>query len=539
MKLKNLIFICSLALPLGFASCSSDDNGEGGAKVIEKAEVSGNIEKGPFVQGSKVTLYELESNLSQTGKSFRTQTNSDLGAFAFDSPIQLNSQFVELETSGYFYNEVKGELSTSQITLNALSNVANRNSVNVNLITHLEYGRVKKLVRDGIDFTAAKKQAERELLACFAITDAINTPEGVSITDNNSSSAILLAISTVMLYNRSEAEFTEFISKFSTDFADNGQIDNETIREDIKKGQENAHPSKVIERMKEFYANKGVVIQCNDFSKFIDFNGDGVIDDNDKEGLNDEPNVVVVEEDYFNTKNNVLTVLYGGYAAALQFNTAQQRLEYVRTGKAVEAAPWWSSSLSSAQIDPNSSIVGSAFTGAYTAISRINLLIDHKDAIASNITELDSDELNAIIGQAMTLRAFVYYNLALLWGNVPLVVHTNTGIDTEPVVQSQQSEVFNFALTEVEQAINMLPSEYETAQQTKCLFTKDAALMLQAEILLTLGNRTSAANILAKVAASKYSASIEDAAAIYVNVTSAKPVIFALSVENSYQPIYT
>lgn len=87
--------------------------------------------------GLKNANYELEANLSQTGKSFRTQTNSDFGAFTFDSPILLNSQFVELETSGYFYNEVKGELSTSQITLNALSNVANRNSVNVNLITHL------------------------------------------------------------------------------------------------------------------------------------------------------------------------------------------------------------------------------------------------------------------------------------------------------------------------------------------------------------------------------------------------------------------
>ena len=104
MKTKSLILFCSLALQITFTACSSDQNDEDEIKPVVKTEVSGNIEKGPFVQGSKVTLYELDANLSQTGKTFRTQTNNDLGAFTFDTPMQLNSQYVELETSGYFYN---------------------------------------------------------------------------------------------------------------------------------------------------------------------------------------------------------------------------------------------------------------------------------------------------------------------------------------------------------------------------------------------------------------------------------------------------
>ena len=327
----KLLFTFITLLSTTLLSCSSDDGDT--PKIVEKTNVTGNIEKGPFVQGSKVTLYELEENLSQTGKTFKTQTNSDFGAFTFDTPIELKSQYVELETSGYFYNEVKGELSSSQITLNALSNVASRNAVNVNLITHLEYGRVKKLVRDGVDFNAAKKQAERELLACFAIKDEISTPEGVSITDNNRSSAILLAISTIMLYERSEAEFTEFISKFSTDFADNGQIDNSIIREEIKKGQENAHPSKVIERMKEFYANKGVNLQCDDFSPYIDFNGDGVINEDDGENLDVTPPDVVVVDEFWNDANSVRAILNGCYASLQKFTNAQLQLEYIRTKK--------------------------------------------------------------------------------------------------------------------------------------------------------------------------------------------------------------
>lgn len=59
-------------------------------------------------------------------------------------------------------------------------------------------------------FSQAKEQAEKEILKTFAITDKISTPEKVSLTDNSKDAAILLAISSIMLYDKSEAEFSEF-----------------------------------------------------------------------------------------------------------------------------------------------------------------------------------------------------------------------------------------------------------------------------------------------------------------------------------------
>ncbi len=539
MKFELFVSVFAVVLSVAFTSCSSDDDGES-RQMLEKSNVSGNIEKGPFVQGSKVTLYELEATLSQTGKSFKTQTTSDLGAFAFDSPIQLNSQFVELETSGYFYNEVKGELSHSQITLNALSNVANRNSVNVNLLTHLEYGRVKKLVRDDMDFSAAKKQAEKELLACFAITEEISVPEGVSITDNNKNSAILLAISTIMLYNRSEAEFTEFISKFSTDFADNGQIDNATIREDIKKGQENAHPSEVIESMKAFYANKGVDLQCDDFSEFIDFNGDGIIDDSDAEGLNEEPNVVVVDDSFFKTKEEVYIVLNGCYAALQQFVNSQLQLEFIRTQKVAESAPWWNPSLTFAQLTPSSPLVSAAYTNAYATISRVNMLLDRREEILERVHALNSAEGDALFSQAEVIRAFTYFNLAVLWGAVPLVTQSYSLGDAVNLVAATRDEILAFAREKVEMALNYLPDHYDEAIKNKCYFTRDAALMLLAEVTLALEQKDVASDVLAGINPFNYDGVIADASAIYDgNIVGAEAVIFALTSEGHNQPVYT
>lgn len=135
-----------------------------------------------------------------------------------------------------------GKLSNSQITLKAIANANETKNLNVNLLTHLEYARVKKLVKDGESFSKAKEQAEKEILKAFAITDKMSTPEKVSLTDNNKDASILLAISSIMLYDKSEAEFSEFIAKFSSDLEKDGTIDDNTVKEKIKEGQENCPP---------------------------------------------------------------------------------------------------------------------------------------------------------------------------------------------------------------------------------------------------------------------------------------------------------
>ena len=103
--LKILVF----ALVAMLASCGSEEGG-GGSAPTEKTTVDGIVEKGPFVQGSKVTLYDLDDDMTQTGLQFVTTTSNDLGNFAFNSPIKLSGHYAELETSGYFYNECDSSL---------------------------------------------------------------------------------------------------------------------------------------------------------------------------------------------------------------------------------------------------------------------------------------------------------------------------------------------------------------------------------------------------------------------------------------------
>lgn len=395
MYLKYSVAIYLAALLV--LSCSGNDDDGEGKQHVTKQDVHGIIEKGPFVQGSKVTLYDLDSQLGQTGKSYSTNTSSNLGNFDFGSQIDLSSSYAEFETNGFFYNECDSSLSKAQITLKAIADVSAKSDVNVNLLTHLEYARVKFLVKSGKTFGESKKQAERELLKVFAISSEIANPENISITDNNNNASILLAISSVMLYNKSEAEFSEFISKFSADFEQDGTIDDTNVCKEIKDGQKNCHPKRIANAMKRFYAEKGSNIEVNDFSAYIDFNGDGIINSEDKEIQPDVISISTITEIQVQEFLNTL------YKNAMQYTGMQLQLEGIRLGQS-----------SGEPISASSSLVSTAWSSGYKAIHSCISLIDALQSSQVNDTK-------PYIDQAKTIMAFLYYNMAMSWGNIPIV----------------------------------------------------------------------------------------------------------------------
>ena len=83
----NKIFIAAIVAAFTLASCSSESDGPEGPR---SKQILGHIEKGPFVQGSEVTLTDLNKDLSQSGKSYTTSTTSDLGSFDFGQTLSLS-----------------------------------------------------------------------------------------------------------------------------------------------------------------------------------------------------------------------------------------------------------------------------------------------------------------------------------------------------------------------------------------------------------------------------------------------------------------
>jgi len=234
MKLKSYIFLFSCLLFL--CSCSDSDTAGGGTEAgnaIEVAIVEGAAQKGPFIEGSTLEICELSGpSLKQTGRIIKSKID-DNGVFSVKD-VSLASQYALLEGEGFFENEVTGEKSQSQITLRAVVDLSERSSVNINLLTHLEYDRLNYLVKnDSMDFIDAKRKAEHEILETFFDVQDTLEFEDLDIFGKTEGDAMLLAISVLVLEDGSDAEFSERMAKFSADIEKDGSFDNEQMRADM------------------------------------------------------------------------------------------------------------------------------------------------------------------------------------------------------------------------------------------------------------------------------------------------------------------
>ena len=219
-----------------------DTAGQGGVVLdsekiaISLDEVSGVTQKGPFLSGSKVLVREMEDGrtLTQTGNSFNGKILNDNGEFKINARM-LVSQYVMLEASGYYRNEVTGENSNSELTLFAITDVNDRNIVNVNLLTHLEYERVIYLVtQKKMKVRAAKKQAQKEVFGLLNI-DATNfsNSEDLNIAGASDEDAALLAFSIILQGDRSVSQLSELLQKIATDMETDGVWNDVAKRSDL------------------------------------------------------------------------------------------------------------------------------------------------------------------------------------------------------------------------------------------------------------------------------------------------------------------
>ncbi|MCW9706626.1 RagB/SusD family nutrient uptake outer membrane protein [Fodinibius salsisoli] len=90
---------------------------------------------------------------------------------------------------------------------------------------------------------------------------------------------------------------------------------------------------------------------------------------------------------------------------------------------------------------------------AYEAIRRANDFMDNIDRVESD----NADVINRLKGEVMTIRAYHYIKLAMLYGDVPLITK---GIDIEEgrnVTRTPVDEVWNFIASELDKAASLLP----------------------------------------------------------------------------------
>ncbi|WP_247235596.1 RagB/SusD family nutrient uptake outer membrane protein [Telluribacter sp. SYSU D00476] len=141
-----------------------------------------------------------------------------------------------------------------------------------------------------------------------------------------------------------------------------------------------------------------------------------------------------------------------------------------------------------------SEIITAAYTDSYLGITRANIILDRIDAI-----EMDAAVKDRIKGEALFIRSLFYYNLAVLFGNIPMPLKELKSVDEgRQLPQLPASEVYKQLITDLQKAEASLPIKY-AASADLGRATKGAAAALLGKVLLTAGDKQAAATVLKRI----------------------------------------
>ena len=120
------------------------------------------------------------------------------------------------------------------------------------------------------------------------------------------------------------------------------------------------------------------------------------------------------------------------------------------------------------------------YGGSYNRIREINIALENLE-----VSTFDQEIIDELRGQALFFRALVYWRLVNIYGGVPIVTRTFT--DQDPVedlqiARSSTSETVNFIVSDLDEAIALLPNVYAANDLGR--ITKGAAMAVKGEILM-------------------------------------------------------
>ena len=264
--MRNLGLFQLVLLICIVVSCEKQDNNTNNLSIDK---ISGYVQKGPYLNGSSITMSELSSDLIQTGKTYSSQILDNKGFFEMKG-IELISRFVELRVDGFYFNEIRNNNSIAQLTLYALSDLTDKLSLNVNILSSLEKRRVEYLVSQGSSFNDVKSQAQSEILKIFEISKSeMMESERLDITQTGEDHAILLAVSLILQGYLQVAELSELLANLSNDIREDGELNDSTLGTILINNAKTIKLVDIRKNLEDRYETQGFDVTIPDFEKYV------------------------------------------------------------------------------------------------------------------------------------------------------------------------------------------------------------------------------------------------------------------------------
>lgn len=131
--------------------------------------------------------------------------------------------------------------------------------------------------------------------------------------------------------------------------------------------------------------------------------------------------------------------------------------------------------LNNLSITSENPLFASFWQSCYQGIFRANSVMVYID----DPTDYEEGQQEQFTGEALFMRALLYFDLVKVFGGVPLVTSKLDVEETYDVPRSSEEEVYNQIIVDLEQAIDLLPMQAEMAGGRT---SKEAAVSLLAKV---------------------------------------------------------
>jgi len=197
----------------------------------------------------------------------------------------------------------------------------------------------------------------------------------------------------------------------------------------------------------------------------------------------DPPAAQVISETVFTNDATATATITGIYSEMMnssqQFTAGQTTLF---TGMCADELSFYTSGANDEfvnnQLSPLNQTIGSSFwQRAYKYIYTANLCIEG----LSKSTSLTATVKNNLLGEVKFIRAFSYFHLANLFGDVPLITSSDYRVNSN-LPRASVADVYSLIIGDLKEAKNLLPATYISADRARP--NKRAATALLARVYL-------------------------------------------------------
>lgn len=204
--------------------------------------------------------------------------------------------------------------------------------------------------------------------------------------------------------------------------------------------------------------------------------------------LAEEPVGLLAPETFFDTESDVRTVVMGAYAdiASETFYgrklvlSLQLRSDMCDIGD--RNTPGRRQQVNDFNMDSNNGMVTAFWPKAYRIIGTANAAIEGADIVGT-----ENEAVMSLKAEATFIRAFIYYHLVRIFGDIPYIDFTITNPDeVNDIAKTPEAEVYERIIADLEFAKDNLVDTHPSGARSRA--TAGTAASYLASVHLTLGN---------------------------------------------------